>query len=151
MTKTQVRQLASRPVSIGTHGHTHGFFDKMTDKELTEELSVSRQIVEGITGIPVDALSVPGGKFDGRLTGLALAAGYKRIFTSAPRDMEFDGIRYLGRYCINRRNLDRLPTIYYNPGFYRTLIVAEYEVKNILRTLLGEKSHYYPSSMRNHK
>jgi peptidoglycan/xylan/chitin deacetylase (PgdA/CDA1 family) len=147
MTRTQIRQLASRPVSIGTHGHTHGFFDRMTDKEITEELSVSRQIVEGITGKPVDTLSVPGGKFDDRLGKLADMAGYKRIFTSHPLDREVGGIRFLGRYCIHRRNLHRLQKIYSHPGYYRYLLVAEHLGKQCLRSCLGEKFYYSLSSM----
>jgi peptidoglycan/xylan/chitin deacetylase (PgdA/CDA1 family) len=146
MTGTQIRQLASRPVSIGTHGHTHGFFDRMTEKELAEELSVSRQIVEGITGIRAENLSVPGGKFDDRLGKLAVAAGYKRIFTSHPWDREIDGIRFLGRYCVHRNNLNRLHKIYSHPGYYRKLLVAEHLGKQYLRSFFGETLYYSLSS-----
>jgi len=147
MTKDQVRQLSNRPVSIGTHGHTHGFFDKMTDRELAEELSVSRQIVEEITGKPVDVLSVPGGKFDDRLGKYAVAAGYKRIFTSLPWDKEIDGVCFLGRYCIHRKNMNRLQKIYSHPSFYRNFLMAEHLGKQCLRSCLGEKSYYSLSSM----
>lgn len=147
MTRDQVRQLASRPVSIGTHGHTHGFFAKMTDKELAGELSVSRQIVEGITGRPVESLSIPGGKFDERLAGLALAAGYTRIFTSHPWDREIDGIPFLGRYCIHRKNMNRLQQIYSHPDFYRNYLMAEHLGKQYLRSCLGEKFYYSLSSV----
>jgi len=151
MTKDQVRSLASRPVSIGTHGHTHDFFDKMTDKELAEELSVSSQIVQEITGKHVDALSVPGGKFDDRLAKFALAAGYKRIFTSHPWDREIDGIRFLGRYCIHRKNLNRLQKIYSHPAFYRNFLMVEHLGKRYLRSCLGEKFYYSLSSMAGKK
>jgi peptidoglycan/xylan/chitin deacetylase (PgdA/CDA1 family) len=139
LTKAQLRQLASRSVSVGTHGHTHNFFDRLKDKRLAEELSVSRQIVEEVTGRPVDALSVPGGKFDDRLTGLALTAGYKKIFTSYPWDKEIGGIRYLGRYCIHRKNLVHLPRIYSLPVFSRIFLVLEYIGKTNLRDLLSGK------------
>jgi Predicted xylanase/chitin deacetylase len=151
MTKDQVRQLASRPVSIGTHGHSHGFFAKMTDKELAEELSVSMQIVEEITGKPVDTLSVPGGKFDDRLGKLAVAAGYKRIFTSHLWDKEIDGCRFLGRYCIHRKNMNRLRRIYSYPGFYRNILVAEHLGKQYLRACLGDDFYYSLSSMTGKK
>jgi len=144
LTKTQLRQLASRSVSVGTHGHTHIYFDRLKDKRLAEELSVSRQIVEEVTGKPVNALSVPGGRCNNRLTGLALAAGYKRIFTSNPWDKEIDGIRYLGRYCIHRENLLRLPRIYSHPVFYRNLLVLEHFGKRNLRDLLSGKFFTFP-------
>ena len=147
MTKDQVRQLSNRPVSIGTHGHTHGFFDRMTDKELAEELYVSREIVGGITGKPVESLSVPGGKFDARLAKIAVAAGYKRIFTSDLWDREIDGIRFLGRYCIHRKNQNRLQKIYSHPAFYRNFLMAEHLGKQSLRSCLGEKFYYSISSM----
>jgi peptidoglycan/xylan/chitin deacetylase (PgdA/CDA1 family) len=147
MTKDQVYSLANRPVSIGTHGHTHGFFDKMTDKELAEELSVSRQIVEGITGRQVDALSVPGGKFDDRLKKLAAATGYKRIFTSHPWDKKNDGVCFLGRYCIHRKNMNRMQKIYSHPAFYRNFLKAEHLGKQCLRSCLGERIYYSISSM----
>lgn len=147
MTEAQIRQLASLHVSIGTHGHTHVFFDRMTDKELAEELSVSRQIVEGITGKPVESLSVPGGKFDVRLAKYAVAAGYKRIFTSDLWDREMDGIPFLGRYCIHRKNQYRLKKIYSHPSFYRNFLLAEHLGKQSLRSCLGEKIYYSISSM----
>lgn len=157
MTETQVRQLASRPVRIGTHGHTHGFFASMSDKELAKELSVSKQILEGITGKPVESLSVPGGKFDHRLARLASAVGYKKIFTSYRWDGEIDGIQFIGRYCINRINLNNLPRIYSHPVFYRYFFVWEYVRQyffedehfrnNFIRTCLGEKIYYLLSLM----
>ena len=148
LTKTELRQMASRSLSIGTHGHTHDYFDRMKDKELAEELSVSRQILEEITGKTVNALSVPGGKFDHRLAGLALAAGYERIFTSDPWEREISGIRFLGRYCINQENLNKLPIYYSKPNFYRNLLLAEHEVKKIIRTFLGVEISNSISSIR---
>ena len=147
MTKEQARSLSKYPVSIGTHGHTHGFFARMSDKELAGELSVSRQIMEGITGKPVDALSVPGGKFDDRLVKLAGAAGYRRIFTSHPWDKKRDGVFFHGRYCIHRKNLNRLQKIYSHPAFYRNFLKAEHLGKQCLRSCLGEKFYYSISSM----
>lgn len=147
MTKDQVRHLSSHPVTIGTHGHTHAFFDKMTDKELSGELAVSRRIIEGITGKPVDALSVPGGNFDDRLGKFAVAAGYKRVFTSHLWDKEIDGGRFLGRYCIHRKNMNRLQRIYSYPSFYRKILVAEHLGKQYLRSCLGDDFYYSLSSM----
>ena len=119
----------------------------MTDKELAEELYVSREIVGGITGKPVESLSVPGGKFDARLAKIAVAAGYKRIFTSDLWDREIDGIRFLGRYCIHRKNQNRLQKIYSHPAFYRNFLMAEHLGKQSLRSCLGEKFYYSISSM----
>lgn len=80
----QIRFLASEGVRFGSHGHRHADLTLLTERELTEELSLSRKILEELTDSPVTCLAYPYGKFNERVLRAAMAAGYTAGYASSP-------------------------------------------------------------------
>lgn len=82
LSQSQIRQLAEAGMLIGSHGLTHTFFSKLSDRQLKVELSRSRECLEAIVQRPVSGVSLPGGRSHERIRDLARAAGYRFCFTS---------------------------------------------------------------------
>ncbi|HEY6221416.1 MAG TPA: polysaccharide deacetylase family protein [Candidatus Eisenbacteria bacterium] len=80
LTPDEVRQLAGEGVTIGSHGMTHVNMTALTDAALEEELARSREILQGISGQPVDGVAYPWGLADERVADAARSAGYRLGF-----------------------------------------------------------------------
>jgi peptidoglycan/xylan/chitin deacetylase (PgdA/CDA1 family) len=76
----QIADLATRGVLFGTHGDSHRALTNMTDNWLRQELSGSRQTIEGIVNHPVDLLSFPFGRTAPRINDIARECGFKKGF-----------------------------------------------------------------------
>ncbi len=90
-TETSTRQMLSRAditalrtsqISIAAHGHTHAPLTKVMD--LQAELLTSSSIISKIGG-ESSVMSLPHGQSNSRVLNAARNAGFKWIFTSAPR------------------------------------------------------------------
>lgn len=84
MTEDEIRQLSLAGMEIGSHGHSHSYFDELSSAALADELRTSVSILERITGRPVHALGLPGGRSHRELRKAATAAGIRSIATSRP-------------------------------------------------------------------
>ena len=85
MTHERLRLLASEPlVTIGAHSVTHQRMTELCDAVAREELQQSKHDLEAIIAKPVELFSFPHGAFDDRLVELALAAGYRQVYTIEP-------------------------------------------------------------------
>lgn len=71
-------------IVLGSHGVHHRSFTSLSDKELKEELTESRRLLEALTGQPVRCLSYPYGARGRRERDCALDAGYRLSFTIRP-------------------------------------------------------------------
>jgi peptidoglycan/xylan/chitin deacetylase (PgdA/CDA1 family) len=102
MTWTQIRELVSAGHEVHAHGWMHRFFTHCSEAELAEELNLSKKALEDRLGCEVDALSLPGGRFNARVLQACRAAGYRRIFTSEPWPPERreNGLTLFGRFGI---------------------------------------------------
>lgn len=77
----QIKQLAEKNVTIGSHGVSHRALTVMPDDTVRRELCDSKTKLEDITGRPVDVISFPFGRTNRRVTEIAQACGYRRGFT----------------------------------------------------------------------
>lgn len=105
MNKSQLRELASSGMHIGTHGVTHRYFDELTEAELEHELRESKATLEDILGIEIYGGSVPGGRLHPRTGHIAAAMGYKYLCTSRVgviTSTSEDQFRFLPRLVVNR-------------------------------------------------
>ncbi len=81
LSATRIRNLASKNMEIGSHGHTHTNLRQLSDRLLKIELERSRKTLEDITGKKVRFLSYPFSRFDDRVECFCLEAGYERGFS----------------------------------------------------------------------
>ncbi len=88
MTEAQIKSLPSHLVTIGSHTLTHRDLHLLTDEEVRTELVGSKQKLESVTGQAVTLLTVPYGKYDSRVAGLAKEAGYECLFRGSTRSLK---------------------------------------------------------------
>jgi peptidoglycan/xylan/chitin deacetylase (PgdA/CDA1 family) len=79
-----VRALAQAGMDIGAHGRSHAFLEDLDDGALDAELRDSRLRLAALSGQPVDALALPGGRGGERERHAALNFGYRYLFGSVP-------------------------------------------------------------------
>ncbi|MCG8429721.1 MAG: polysaccharide deacetylase family protein [Candidatus Omnitrophica bacterium] len=103
MSWDQVRQLASRGISVQSHAHSHAFLSDLADDAVREELKTSRGLLEEYLRRPVAYLSFPGGRFCRRTLDIARACGYTGVFTSVPQPSgrRREGLDVYGRFVVS--------------------------------------------------
>jgi peptidoglycan/xylan/chitin deacetylase (PgdA/CDA1 family) len=103
MTEDMIRELSGAGMMIGSHAKTHRFLTDLSDDEVLSELESYKEVLERITGGPVDSFSAPGGRIDRRVEKLAREAGYRWIFSSEPvvNDTVMEGTA-AGRFAVMR-------------------------------------------------
>ena len=69
-------------MTIGCHGLRHRSWRSLDDRQLRDELLVSRGIVEELAGHPVTHAACPFGSYDRRVLRSLHNYGYRRVFTS---------------------------------------------------------------------
>jgi peptidoglycan/xylan/chitin deacetylase (PgdA/CDA1 family) len=77
----EIQSLAKAGVIFGSHGHSHCDLTSLSDGEIVEELSVSREILSDIVQTSVTDLSYPFGKQSSRVESAAAACGYRAGYT----------------------------------------------------------------------
>ena len=82
LSNSQLRELAGLGHEIGSHSITHRYLRQLDNSELKSEIQDSKTQLEEILGQPVEHFSCPGGRWDARVSPLAIAAGYKSVSTS---------------------------------------------------------------------
>jgi peptidoglycan/xylan/chitin deacetylase (PgdA/CDA1 family) len=77
-----VRLLADRGMTIGSHGMRHRSWRNLDDRELHEELGEARRRLEDVVRRPVTHAACPFGAYDRRVLSSLRRYGYERAFTS---------------------------------------------------------------------
>ena len=78
----QLVELSREGFAIGSHGVDHLRLADLAPEGMQDELAISRQELERVTGRPVTTLAVPFGSWDARVIASAMAAGYRAVMTS---------------------------------------------------------------------
>ena len=78
----QIIEMDKAGMEIGSHGLSHRPLPAMSGADLRRELRMSRSIISGRLGHPVDLLSVPRGYYSRRVREYAAGAGYRAVCTS---------------------------------------------------------------------
>lgn len=140
MSWQQLAELHRAGHQIGAHGWSHTLLTKCSDTELDRELSSSRLLLEEKLGVPVDTMSLPGGRFNRRVLTACERAGYNHIFTSIPRAETSPSALLLGR--VNLRNHASVPWIesllHPDSNLLRTL-ARQHRMKETLQRALGDR------------
>jgi peptidoglycan/xylan/chitin deacetylase (PgdA/CDA1 family) len=82
LSEDDVRLLADRGMTIGSHGMRHRSWRNLDDRNLNEELGEARRRLEEVVGGPVTDAACPFGAYDRRVLGALRSHGYERVFTS---------------------------------------------------------------------
>ena len=82
MSAPMIRKLAAQGMSIGSHTVSHPFLSDLPPESVRRELSVSKNVLEDITGQAVDQLSCPGGRISETVRQTARETGYRYLHTS---------------------------------------------------------------------
>lgn len=77
-----ISKLSAAGMGIGSHGCHHRDWRTLTDRELHEELAVSRRALGAIVGNDITEAACPFGSYDRMVLRALRAAGYRRVFTS---------------------------------------------------------------------
>ena len=84
MTESEVRELPSFGVTIGSHTVHHGFLPGLSPEKRDEEIVQSKRMLEERYGVPVKLFSYPGGGFDADARQRVIDAGYEGAVATHP-------------------------------------------------------------------
>lgn len=77
LTEDGILRVAEAGMEIGSHGMRHISLTAVDDRTLAEETRCSRELLEEITGTPVDGFCYPYGDVDARVVRAVREAGYR--------------------------------------------------------------------------
>jgi peptidoglycan/xylan/chitin deacetylase (PgdA/CDA1 family) len=142
---SHVSELQKCGHRIGAHGWSHRHLTQCSDVELQDEVWRSRNTLEQRMGCAVESISVPGGRWDGRVLRACAAAGYRQIFTSDPGTVIHlrEGVQIVPRFIATES--------LYPVQLRRLLAVdsrvvcrarAAHQAKKVLRWALGDRVYH---------
>ena len=140
VTERDLQRLPRDTFTVGSHGRTHRFLDRLPTGDVYEELHTSKCVLEDITGHEIDTLSVPGGALDGRVRCVANDVGYRYVFTSrVQRNSPQTNAADIGRVPVKRSTDMTTFRRYLNHNLLRER--AKQQLKSYLRQLLGRQAY----------
>lgn len=102
---SEIKELQKRGHTIGSHSHTHpNVFKSQSYREMMEEWTLSKNILENLLGIEIDTCSIPGGDDNHNTYESARETGFRYIFNSNPGYKVYDekGLVIISRICPKR-------------------------------------------------
>lgn len=142
LTWEQIRELSKAGFSIQSHSLNHRFLSTLGAEELLDELARSKKTIEDRSGVRVDYIAAPGGRYSDEVIRAAAGAGYSGVFTSRPgySVAQRHGILVFNRFVLKNS---------VGPGRFRGIAerhklslareAAAYSAKNLIRKALGKK------------
>lgn len=83
LSKKQLVELSQMAnVTIGSHGFSHRHLSDLSNEQVRQELLQSKELLEDLTGNPVDTMSYPHGSYTPTVLKIAAELGYKFATTS---------------------------------------------------------------------
>ncbi len=135
MTEEELKTLDNGTIIIGSHTVSHPFLHRLSPEEISREFEASRQTLEKLTTQPVTLLAIPFGKYPPEVFTLARQAGYSRVLTNDPEQIEQLQDRFvLGRFDVSPTTW-RLELRLILAGAYRWLPHAFRWKKRVLQGL----------------
>jgi peptidoglycan/xylan/chitin deacetylase (PgdA/CDA1 family) len=138
-----LRALCAAGMGVQSHGVTHRYLDDLDAAELERELRDSKQCLERITGEPVRALALPGGRGGERERRAALRLGYVELLNSAPGcNRHWQPGRYLQRLAITRdMQLTRFARLVQWHGLAPRWMRARYHALRTVKRVIGNRRY----------
>jgi peptidoglycan/xylan/chitin deacetylase (PgdA/CDA1 family) len=89
-----LREMVKAGASIQSHGHTHRYFDELSEGEIREELTTSKAEIEAHVGAAVTIFAPPGGRLQPAVARIAREVGFTAICSSSVGLWKLDGSRW---------------------------------------------------------
>ena len=74
-----VKKIVDAGFEVGSHGHKHDFYTKLSDEEIRSQIRTSESIIAAATGKRPTLIRLPNGDFDKRVLQIAEELQYKVI------------------------------------------------------------------------
>ena len=129
--KSQLREMVSAGMEIGSHGLTHRYLTLMPEKEAKSEIKESKDIIEQVISQTIHSYAAVGGHFRGWMVDYAYQTGYQSFATMVPgktAEKKHNKILKLNRNHFQESH-DR--------AYIKNLVEADYQF------FLKNKLHYY--------
>ncbi len=143
MTASELRALHGSGMTVGAHGWSHKLLTACTQVELQTELTIAKKHLEDILGSSISAMSLPGGRANGRVLRACSEAGYTSVFTSEPRAS--DAAPNSAPAFVGRLNLrggtttTRLEQILRPDSKTLARLQRSHRLKDLAKNVLGDK------------
>jgi peptidoglycan/xylan/chitin deacetylase (PgdA/CDA1 family) len=82
MDRAALLDLIDMGHTIGSHGHAHRDWKRVSDAEMVEEIQMPKQWLQELTGQPVEAAGLPFGGYNRKVLAEARRAGFSRLYSS---------------------------------------------------------------------
>lgn len=142
LTIDELRELRRGGVLIGSHSVTHRRMTELSQAEMVEELTESRNTLAKILGENVHVFALPYGSGNADVAHLAARAGYTRLFLNVPGHGSGDSpVRVVGRIRVDPTDW-ALEYYLKIRGAYRWLpsaIAAKRRVRRVLQAAFPRK------------
>jgi peptidoglycan/xylan/chitin deacetylase (PgdA/CDA1 family) len=107
MSPEQVRAMEHAGMEFGSHSLSHHSLPRLTDSELAEELTRSREVLGSIVERPLPVLAYPYGDVDRRVKRAVQRAGYSAALAVNSGPVAIDADRYeIRRVPVTNRSSD---------------------------------------------
>jgi len=83
MTKEEIKELSSSPLAtIGSHGYYHNDLSQVSINDASNEMRLSQQWLENITGKPINAIAFPYGNYTRHVITEAKKLGFTQLLAT---------------------------------------------------------------------
>lgn len=144
MSWPQVQELARLGHEVQAHGWSHRFLTACSQEELQQELQQARIELEQRLGTAVDAMSMPGGRWNMRVVRECGRSGFARLFTSDPLNLRQSfPLRLIGRINVGGSFEPTTLESLRNP---RSLLAVRYSAnhlaKEVAQHVMGDQLYH---------
>jgi peptidoglycan/xylan/chitin deacetylase (PgdA/CDA1 family) len=144
MTWEQLAEVARCGHEVQSHGWSHTLLTQCSAKELQIELLRSKRDLEDHLGAKVNAISLPGGRWNTRVLEACRESGYEQVFTSDPWMVSEDvtGLQIAGRWMVTRNmSAQRIHFLLKGKGAALYLLRARHFAKETAKLMLGDSAY----------
>jgi peptidoglycan/xylan/chitin deacetylase (PgdA/CDA1 family) len=142
MTWKQLAELMRYGHEVQSHGWSHTLLTQCSAKELQIELLRSRRDLEDQLGARVNAISLPGGRWNSSILEACRESGYEQVFTSDPwmvSEEDVKGLQIAGRWMVTRNmSAQRIDFLLKGKGAGLYLLRAKHFAKEAAKLMLGD-------------
>jgi peptidoglycan/xylan/chitin deacetylase (PgdA/CDA1 family) len=144
MTWEQLAEVVRCGHEVQSHGWSHTLLTQCSAKELQIELLGSKRDLEDHLGVKVNAISLPGGRWNTRVLEACREAGYEQVFTSDPWMVSEGvmGLQIAGRWMVTRNmSAQRIHFLLKGKGAALYLLRARHFAKETAKSMLGDSAY----------
>lgn len=100
LSKSDVRYLFENGWLIGSHSHSHRDLTRLSYKQIKEDITTSKKVIEDIIGAEIRYFSYPFGKLNQQVKDVLKELGFRFAFKSASLLRRFDDLLEISRHSV---------------------------------------------------